>query len=259
MAMIRLRRIVLCAALVVTAGIAAAQAIEVIELRHRTAEELLPLIEPHLPDSATATGVADRLIVKAQPREIARLRSVISELDKAPRSLLVTVRGGGSSSEQTFGFGMTGWSDREVRVHVHRSESARSDNAIQQVRGLEGRPVRIATQSLLPVTSRLAWIGADGAGTAEQTTLLELEDGFYALPRLQGDRVEVELSVQDRSATDPLRARRVVSTISGAAGEWIPFARADTHARENDRGLVYRSEGARHEADTLWIRVQPLD
>lgn len=244
---------------VLAAFAAVASSIEVIQLRYRTAEELLPLVRPHLAQGSSATGAADRIIVRAEPGEIAELRSLLNQLDQPPRAVLVTVRRGGVSSGSSSGFGIDGDTRAGIRARVYSSESARNQQNERQIRGLEGRPLRLDTRTLLPVRETIAWLGTDTSGVAERTGFVELEGGLYALPRLLNGRVEVDLAVQDRAADEPLGTRSIVTTVSGPTGEWIPFATIDKDARSDERGLVHRSERARRTADTLWIKVTPLD
>lgn len=251
-------RILLSLALLATA-VATAATIDVIQLRHRNADELLPLLTPHLSSAASITGAADRLVVRAEPTEITQLRRLVAELDQPRRNISVRLRRGSDASGAADGYSLGGDSRRGGRLRVYSSESAHAETGEQQIRGLEGKPVQIATRTLLPVTEHVVWLGRQSAGAIEQTRLLELDGGLYALPRLHDDTVEVDILVQDRSKRDPLAARQVVSTVSGRLGEWIPFARTDASSRDNSRGLVYRSEGARRQADTLWLRVDVLD
>lgn len=240
-----IRRFAPILAVLLAFAAAAAADFDVIELRHRHADELLPLLAPHLPEAATVTGMADKLVVRAEQAELAALRRLVAELDTPPRTVLLTIRrGSGSAGGQ---------------LRIHRSESAHSDSGEQQLRGLEGRPLQISTRTLLPITDHVAWLGDGGAGTATQTQLLELEGGLYALPRLRGDTVEVDILLQDRRRDDPLSARQVVTTVNGRTGEWIPFAATGTASRRDSRGTVYRSDSARGQAETLWLRVEPLD
>ncbi|HEX5514738.1 MAG TPA: secretin N-terminal domain-containing protein [Gammaproteobacteria bacterium] len=251
-------RILLFLALLASAA-ATAATIDVIQLRHRSADELLPLLTPHLSSAASITGAADRVIVRAEPTEITQLRRLVAELDQPRRNISLRVRRGSGASGTADGYSVGGNSRSGGRVRVYSSESVHAETGEQQIRGLEGRPLQITTRSLLPITEHIVWLGRHSAGAVEQTRLLELDGGLYALAHLHDDAVEVDILVQDRSQRDPLASRQVVSTVSGRVGEWIPFATTDANSRTSERGLIYRSEDARRQAGTLWLRVDVLD
>src|SRR5690625_3329628 len=250
--------LLLCVGVLATKPVMAGQ-IEIIQLHNRTAQELLPLIKPHLSATASLTGTDHRLIIRADEPNIAIAKRLASELDLPPRSVLVSVRQGGASSAHGGGIGASGDSRSGARIQIHRSNTARSSHGEQQIRGLDGRRLQIVTRTLLPVTGQIVWFGQHSAGSARQTQLIELDSGLYALPRLQGNHLEVDILVQDRAQDDPLTSRRVVTTVSGQPGEWIAFASTGDSATNRDRSVAQRSGSARHQTETLWLRVDVLD
>lgn len=247
--------LILSLALIPTAR---ATPIEVIQLQHRTAEELLPLIQPHLPPAASASGGGYQLIIKAESAELAALQQLIRELDRPRRSILLTLRHAETDSVRDRHAGTAG-SSRSGHVRITRSDSARSEHGERQMRGLEGRPLRIDTQILLPIRDRLVWLDRGGASSQTQIHHLELDSGLYALAQVQGDWVEVEIMVQDRPTSQPLHSRRVLTTVSGRLGEWLPLARMDAGRQASEHGIVYRSQSADQQAGALWLRVEALD
>lgn len=253
----RLRQAFLYIGLLIS-SVTIASTVEVIQLRYRTAQELLPLIAPHLPKTASLTGTDNRLIIRADTADIAITRSLVDQLDHAPRSVLISVRHGNEISNDSSGLNASS-SRGGGRVQIHRSNSAHATQGTQQVRGLEGRPLQIITRTLLPLTGHIVWLGRHGAGSAQQTQLVELDSGLYALPRLHGNQLEIDILVQDRSKADPLTSRQVVTTVNGQVGEWIAFANTGGSNRGSGQGLIYRSESARQQAETLWVRVDVLD
>ena len=252
--------LLLSLALLAAATVAtAAPRLEIIELRHRSAEELLPLLEPHLAADSSASGQGQQLIIKAEHSELAALQAIIQELDRPRRSLLLSLRrdGGGSLQEDRL---RASGSTRGGRVRITRSDSALGEHGMQQLRGLEGRPMRIDQQLLLPLREQLVWHGRSGAGYHSQIRHLELSAGLYAIVHLRsGERIDVEIVVQERSSDDPLQSRRLLTTVSGRLDEWILLASLDSRRQECERGVIYRSQAASEQAGSLWLRVQALD
>src|SRR4029077_11545150 len=78
---------------VVVAGEAAAQgALEVIPLRHRTADQVLPALRPLMEPGATLTGQGTQLIVRTSPDNLAELRRALADLDRPLSRLQISVR-----------------------------------------------------------------------------------------------------------------------------------------------------------------------
>ncbi len=74
---------------------AAAQAdhpLEIIELRSRPAEDLIPLLSPIAGADGTVTGTGGTLFIRAAPERIADIRRVLQQIDRPARNLLIQVR-----------------------------------------------------------------------------------------------------------------------------------------------------------------------
>ncbi|HEY9530001.1 MAG TPA: secretin N-terminal domain-containing protein, partial [Burkholderiales bacterium] len=64
---------------------AAQQALEIIPLRYRTAEQVLPVLRPLLETGATLTGQRNQLIVRTSSANLAELRQALEAIDRPLR------------------------------------------------------------------------------------------------------------------------------------------------------------------------------
>ena len=65
-------RLLIASTLAVLAGAATAQyALEIIPLRHRTVEQVLPVLQPLVEPGATLSGTRGQLFVRASPANVA--------------------------------------------------------------------------------------------------------------------------------------------------------------------------------------------
>src|SRR3990172_3040581 len=71
---------------------ASQQSLEVIPLRHRTAEQVLPALRPLLEPGGTLTGQYNQIIVRASPANLAQLKQALEAIDRPPRRLQISVR-----------------------------------------------------------------------------------------------------------------------------------------------------------------------
>ena len=65
--------------------------VEVVPLKYRTAEELIPILQPMLARDASISGLRGQLVVRTTRENLRELRRVLDSLDVAPRRLLITV------------------------------------------------------------------------------------------------------------------------------------------------------------------------
>ncbi|MHB8167372.1 MAG: hypothetical protein ACYDDT_11485, partial [Sulfuricella sp.] len=99
--------------------------LRIIPLKHRSAEELIPVIRPMLGVGESVGGMQYQLFVRASDQGLRDIKLLLAELDRARRNLKITVqqgvaRSGGSASQGVSGEGRAG----DVRVIVpSRGES----------------------------------------------------------------------------------------------------------------------------------------
>src|SRR3989338_7840117 len=100
--------------------------LEVIALKHRSAEEVLPVIRPLLDKGYAASGMNYQLILRTSPHNIEQIKRLLESIDVAPRSLKITVMQNVDSetvARLTEVSGSVGLS-REARITVPGSDNS---------------------------------------------------------------------------------------------------------------------------------------
>src|SRR5437763_11442460 len=124
------RAVIRFAVLMLVASAALADnALEIITLRHRTAEQVLPSLRPLLEPGATLTGQGNQLFVRTSPANLTDLRLALDVLDAPQRRLLISVRFDDAGDIANRSLGASGRigagnSQVEVRAQDTRSQSA---------------------------------------------------------------------------------------------------------------------------------------
>ncbi len=233
----------LSAVLVLVAfGAAGQQALEIIPLRHRTVEQVLPVLRPLLEPGGTLTGQRGQLIVRASPTNLAQLRQALDAIDRPARRLQISVRFDDRGESQAQDVGVGGRvSNRGTRIGVHAREgqSQSTERVDQRIQVLEGGRALIMAGQAVPVPG----------GVWETAT------GFEALPRLSGDTVLLEIAPQRESFE---RQQRMATTVSARLGEWFEVGGAASSAARDERGIASRSTSRSSETRRVWLKVEEL-
>ncbi|NNM81219.1 MAG: hypothetical protein HKL98_01245 [Burkholderiales bacterium] len=206
--------------------LANAASIEVITLKYRRAEDLIPVIQPLLAKGEAVSGMGDQLIVRtANPREVRRL---VEKLDRAPKNLMITVRQGEVSTE---------------RESVYGTESASGANE-SHVRVLEGSPSFISVGRSIP--NQVVTMGPYGATVTN--TYNEVSSGFYVVATVSGESVSLEASpVYEHPVDGGIDRQRLTTRVTGKIGQWIELGGAGQASSDSDE---YHTRTNR-----IWIRV----
>ena len=256
-----------------------AESLEQIPLHFRMAEELLPILQPLLPPGSAMTGTGNVLFVRADAATIRQVRDAVASLDRAPRQLLITVGQGMGvlgSGTSVRGSGTVGSGDVQVGVNhppatdasgqiVVRSGTARDDiRNVSSVRALEGYETYVSLGQSHPVTSTTVTGGVHYPPVVSQSTeFRDVQTGFYATPRVSGDRVTLEISPRQQRSTGngrdaPVTTGSITTTVAGRLGEWLPIGGATDSSGGSDRGLVTWGTRADLTQYSAWVKVDEV-
>jgi Bacterial type II and III secretion system protein len=268
----------LCAGLWLCTNVRA-DTLEAITLRHRNAEDLIPVLQPLLPAEAVVTGSGNVLLVRADAATLAQIRVALANLDRAPRQLLITVGQGSDlsrGSTSVRGSGTIGSGDVQVGVNrppdsttgaqviVRSGTTGDQIHHVSSVRALEGYEAYIAIGQTRPFTSTTTVYGAaHGSITTQATDAREVHSGFYATPRLSGDRVTLEISpTQQRVTTVPnaqtVATQTVTTTVAGRLGEWIAIGGSAGSRDGTSTGLVTWGTRSDRTQYSAWVKVDEI-
>ena len=265
--------------------------LEVIPLRYRTAQEVIPVIQPMLGREGSISGFQGQLVVRTTPANLEEIKRILASLDNAPRQLLITVRQdadtdrsrntaevsgsiGGEHGRVTVpgsrdprgGNVVLREGDDRVRVQVIEGRSTESDRNTQSVRVMEGREAFVRVGQSVPVRERQVQRTIVGGQVVERvvdgTQYRDVTTGFYVLPRLSGDRVTLDISPQRESLSTQVpggvNVQRVVTTVSGRLGEWMEIGGISQDSSGRQSVLLGRTTTAMSDNRRVLIRVEEV-
>ena len=275
----------------VTGALAAnAYELEIISLKHRSAEELLPVIRPLLADDEMASGMNYQLILRASPRNVGQIRRLLDSLDTLPRRLTVTVMqnvdsettarltelSGSVSLGRRARIGVTGNNgvnvglmpgQDSVNARIISTRSLENDHKTQQLQVTEGNRARVVSGQNVAVPQRQVVQTPWGTQVIDTTEYREVASGFYVLPRLNGEQVTLEISTQNDSLAPnqnnnpangyPVtRIQKTSSIVSGRLGEWINLGGLGQQSNQAHSTLSSRSTSRLDEQRNVLIKVE---
>lgn len=233
---------------------AAEFAADVVVLRYRTAEQVLPLIEPLVPKPGSVNGRGNELVLRTTRANLAEVRKVLAALDRKPRLLLVTVRQ--DAPEDT---------GRAAQVIGTRAVDA--DRSIQQVRVIEGNEADIRLGHSVPVvlrgSGRRIIDGRVVEDDADRVTFRDAMSGFSVRARIAGDAVILDLQPRHdtpgNQGRGSLDVQRITTTLSGRLGEWIEAGAILSGASVRGDTVTYGTRSAGSSARRILVKVEALD
>ncbi len=225
--------------------------LEVIELRHTTAERVLPALRPLLEPGGVLTGQRSQLIVRTSPRNLEELRRALAVLDAPARRLMISVRFEGADAASDSSVEADARiSNRGARVEgtFAGSRSSGTERVDQRLQVLEGGRAFITQGTRRPLQMR------DGV------LIQDIASGFEVVPRVAGREVILEVAPQRQSpgAAGSVRTLGSATTVRARLGEWVALAGIDETSVREERGLASRSRRGGESSRRIWVKVEEV-
>jgi type II secretory pathway component GspD/PulD (secretin) len=235
------------------AGAAFAQAsIEVIQLRHTTAEQVLPSLRPLLEPGGALTGQRSQLIVRTSPRNLEELRRALEVLDAPARRLEILVRFD-SAGEETRAAAEADArvSNRGSRIELRgsASRSSAAGRVDQRLQVLEGRRAYIAAGSSRP------YRGSNGVEYHDAAS------GFEVVPRIAGGMVILQVAPQQQAAgasPGSVESFAAATTVRAPLGEWVEIGGVAASQSFSQRSLAAGGTQQGASSRRIWVRVDEV-
>ncbi len=243
----------LLALILAFAAAALAAELEVITLRHRSADQVIEVLRPLLESGGSISGMNDKLFVRASAENRAQIRQALAAVDTAPRRLMITVRHDNQADGGSAGAaGSRVWSTR----------GSAANRGSQQVQVVEGGRALIEVGTSFPVPFEEIAVGPLGAAVSRSVVYRDIASGFYARPQLSGERVTLEISPRQESLSrvEPgvVNSARLATTVSGRLGEWIALGGANQDVGVERSGGVTHSTRAGQQVRRILLMVEEL-
>lgn len=271
----------------VAQAFAQAMTLEILSLRNRSADDLLPTIRQLLVPGGTATGMNEKIFLRTTAENADEIRRLLATIDRPARRLMVQVtqqrevaltqRGAEISGDVGLGRNarivspptLAGGSSIEIRrggsnvsTRIIDSRSTASGNGTQSVQVIEGGRALINVGTSIPVPLRQVVVGPQGAVFTDTVVYRDLGSGFYVQPQLNGDRVTLEISQQADSpggyGPGSANVQRLATTVNGRLGEWIELGGINQVSGGDGRTNLGVSTRDARDRRGIWLRVEEL-
>ena len=244
------------------------QSLDIISLKHRSADVLLPQLTPFIEPGGAITGMNDKLFVRASSRNQADIRALVASLDTPLRRLMISVRQDGADAGEDRGAGVSG---RVVvgggapvvsgRGHLYQNDSRSRRDTLQQVQTIDGgrAAILVGESFLLPL--RQVVLTPAGVLVSESFVQRDLGTGFVAVPRLNGERVTLEISPRDDTpgpVPGAVNVQRLLTTVSGRLGEWLELGGSAGEQSASSGAIASSSSRSSSRQRRLLLKVEEL-
>ena len=242
-------------------SVAWSQQLEVIELRHRTAAEVIPVLQPLVESGGALTGQDYRLFARVSKANLAQLRQALATIDQQPRSLLVSVRNATRQDIEREQAGVTaqvGQGRGSVSVLATQSGTTRQGEGVASVRVLEGNAASISTGQSVPIVTSVLVRGGRKPAVAGTLDYQQMNSGFLVTPRVNGESVTLQIDQQAQQAGNRggIATQSLSTQASGRLGTWIELGGVTESGSSSGSGVAGRSYSTETDKHSVWVKVE---
>ena len=223
----------------------AQQALEIIPLRHRTVDQVLPALQPLLEPGATLSGSRGQLFLRASASNAEDIKRALAAIDRPARRLQISVRLDDALERERRDLqasGSVGSAGVRFSASAQDSRTTTGERVDQRLQVLEGsRAVIFAGQS---------------------NDDRDLASGFEVVPRLAGGGVALEIAQQREtpgSRPGSVQGQRLATTVHARLGEWVEIGGTGQAMSRDQRGIASASGRRTNESRRVWVKVEALD
>lgn len=281
-----------CLLMLATSALADSRKLEVIALKHRPAELLLPSLQGVASQGSQLTASGNQLIIRAAPHELEQLRVLIEQLDQPLAQFRISVRQQGQNNMSSRSIGgnyeynnsqgggikigrttldgkplpsssgriQSSGSNHSGSVSVRQYSTRASSGTTQQLSTVEGYPAYIETGQQIPLLTRYQ----DRYGSSVEQHYQPVVTGFYVTPTLSGNNsATLEISTQKQSVENNGRRENprintagYQSTITAPLGQWIDLGSLLQDNNTQSSGITERHSVNNTESLNLQLKIE---
>jgi hypothetical protein len=264
------------------AGVSAEEA-RIIQLKHRPAGEIIPLIRPLIGPDDALSGMDYRLIVRTSDRNLKNIERLLAQLDVAPRQLRITVEQRVADDRDTTIHSVEGEIQigdeaqiklpekspdnrglviqrDNLRLRTGQRTTVGRNETTQTVMALDGQRASIRIGQSVPHVKEILALDRRQVLIAQGIALQDVTTGFDVLPRVRGDRVRMEITPRLSTLRDPTTGladfQELATTVEVRLGEWIDLGAILGHRSEIDRAILESAATESGERRTIRLKIE---
>ena len=258
--------------------------LRIIALKHRPAEEIIPIIRPLLNPGDAISGTHFQLFVRTSNAQFHAIEHLLSSIDTPQRNLYITVkqsvaRNAKEINTQIHGqtplgghgvivLGNTGHgatlnedvrSDQDLSYGLGQKSSAGQTSYLQTLTVLEGRAAFISIGQSLPYVSQFLALAQDHLIATSGVSYQDVTTGFTVLAQVQGNQVQLQIAPRltflGDHGTDIVNFLELSTTVIVKPGEWLDLGTVIGMENQTSQAILASASSNRHEHKMVLIKV----
>lgn len=267
------------------AALAHAAELRTLELKHRSADDLIPIVQPLLEPGASVGGADFRLFIRSSERNFREIQAAVAQIDTPRRRLRIDVEQDQSGAsmvrrQELSGDARVGDHTRiivtpragaagamvesdGVRYRVEQRSHTGSLRSGQFLTVLDGGTAFLRVGTVHADIEPFLVLAGNRLRVAAGVVFREVGTGFDVRPRLQNDHVLLEitprLAFRGERGDQEVMFQELTTSVRAPLGEWVDLGGTIEHRHEVHRAILGRRAETASDRRALRVKVEAVD
>jgi type II secretory pathway component GspD/PulD (secretin) len=252
----------------------AATDFKIIDLQHRFAEDILPIIQPIVGNDGAVTGMQNHLIIRASPEKMIEIEQIISTLDVERQNLKITVSHQNNLQNSDDSIAVDGRkrignitigtrkyprnAPDGVQLDIENRQSNIRSNGNQFINVMDGERAYIKVGQSVPYTQEWLTLTRRYVSVKKTTEFVDISTGFSVRPRTIGNQIEIEITprIAQLNQNKYIDFEELSTIIRVNRGEWVDLGSTMQQKDEVSRAILSKNNNEQSQINALSIRVE---
>lgn len=230
--------------------------LEIINLKHRPAQDIIPILEPLLEKDASISGEKFVLFIRASNETLQQIISILPTIDAELRVLRISIMQESAQTMQRYGYRISGSSQKKSgnsNVMVYSTKRSSNNPKQQVILVSEGQWASLQTGVNMPSITRST--NPDGTIT-ESVQYKSIYTRLKIQPIIRGKKIKMQVQSFTGNKENIASIHGIKTNISGNLGQWIALGSIIEKSNSSNSGFVFSTQRRLNSKQQIFIKIE---
>ena len=229
--------------------------LEIINLEHRTAEDVIPIIKPLLEKKESISGEKSVLFLRASNETIQQVISILPIIDAELRVLRISIMQETAQMMERYGYNISSnKANKNNSTSMIYSTQRSGNNPKQQVINVsEGQWASLQTGINIPSLMRTT--NSDGTVT-ESVNYQSIFSKLKIHPSIKGKEFKIQIQSNTGTNSNISNSQTLTSYVHGKLGEWIALGGIKDNKNNHSNRYTFTTDRNNHSQQQIFVKIE---
>lgn len=227
--------------------------LEIVNLNHRPAKEIIPLLKPLVDKDGSISGEKYVLFIKTSYKNFQQLKKAITTLDADFRQLRISIMQESATNMKRYGYNVSK-DAKKTNAKIYSTQRTSSNPKQQTIQVTEGQWATLQTGMSIPSISR----SQNPNGTiTESIQYKTIVSRLKIHPVINGNNINVKIKsfTGNKDAIESDAIQGINTSVTGTLGEWIALGGIISATDNSKTGFTFSTQRNSDLSQQIFIKI----